>query len=185
MSHIACEAYQADCTCDGDWLHRYLVDRASPAILAAAGRKAGPHRYPLRLQIDNAGGHGGKAKIQVIRAELLELGIDLVCQPANSPEMNVLDLGVWLGIQAMVEKLGFKKRMCPEVLFRTVEEAWQKYGNEKGGLSGVTSLKNAWCRLVTNADNCIEDKDGNRSVEAKRGYSIHIPADAGYEEGGV
>ena len=37
-----------------------------------------------------------------------------------------------MGIQAMVEKLGFKKRLCPEVLFRTIEEAWVKYGaNEK------------------------------------------------------
>ena len=71
------------------------------------------------------------------------MGIDLVCQTPNSPEFNVLDVGVWMSIQSRVDKLHRSLREDPVVLYETVCKAWDDYGERKS-----ESLKRVWGCLV-------------------------------------
>ena len=51
--------------------------------------------------------------------------IILLHQVPNSPETNLLDLGVWRALQSIVEKLSFQDRYDKEVLAAKVEQAWK------------------------------------------------------------
>ena len=63
-------------------------------------------RIPLVLIMDNAGGHGSdEAKLIFIDTLLREYNIVVHWQIPNSPELNLLDLGIWQMIQSDVEKL--------------------------------------------------------------------------------
>ena len=63
-----------------------------------------PQSYAT-IQMDNAGGHGRKEDIERYESGLLDKGFKVNFQPSNSPDLNVLDLGVWRGLQAEVDKL--------------------------------------------------------------------------------
>ena len=54
---------------------------------------------PIYLFMDNAGGHGTKAVKQQY-TEILKEEFNLIVewQPPNSPEMNLLDLGIWMAL---------------------------------------------------------------------------------------
>ena len=56
--------------------------------------------------MNNAGGHGTKATIDAY-VSLLEEKHNVVCvfQHPRSPATNMLDLGVWMAFQSLVEKL--------------------------------------------------------------------------------
>jgi hypothetical protein len=171
LAHVKDELYEKDCNCDGEWLKNFLLKEAAPVIV----QKYGLH-WPfinsrrVKIQMDNAGGHGGATKIEEIRVALAALGIDLVCQPANSPEFNVLDLGVWRGLQALVNKLMRDVRDDADVLWANVQKAWTQWGDTK-----KDSHVKIWKRLEVNAENCLEAKGGNRCIEAKKGYKIELP----------
>ena len=53
--------------------------------------------------------------------------IELLHQVPNSPETNLLDLGVWRSMQAAVERLCFRQRHDPEVLAARVHDAWDAF----------------------------------------------------------
>ena len=59
---------------------------------------------PINLFMDNAGGHSTKAVKQEY-TEILkeEYNIIVEWQPPSSPELNLLDLGVWMALQSVVE----------------------------------------------------------------------------------
>ena len=169
VAHEKDELYEKDCTCDGEWFENFLLNVAAPVIV----QKYRPNALlngRVKLQMDNAGGHGGATRIEEVRRELAKLGIDLVCQPPNSPEFNVLDLGVWRGLQALVNKLMRTVRDDPNVLWENVEKAWTQWGN-----TNQDSHDKIWDRLQTNADNCLKAKGGNRCIESKKGYKIELP----------
>lgn len=95
-------------------------------------------------------------------AMLLERGIILEFQPPNSPDTNMLVLGVWMSLQNCVDKLSNEKRQNKEALAETVEEAWEMFAREK-----KEEHANIRKRLVTNAKLTILDKGGNDYVEAR------------------
>ncbi len=54
--------------------------------------------------MDNAGGHGTReAREEYTRQLLEEFNIEIIQQSACSPEVNALDLGIWMSIQLAVE----------------------------------------------------------------------------------
>ena len=56
------------------------------------------------IVMDNAGGHGTKDAINEYTNHLLnDYNIKIIWQIPRSPYTNVLDLGVWISIQARVE----------------------------------------------------------------------------------
>ena len=132
---------------------------------------------PIRLQMDGAGGHGGGAKIEEMKKQLkvqksltpmtqqaqqrlrvgcgmagggwqLYFNIDLVVQPPNSPEMNVLDLGVWRSMQAAVCKLTSGQRMDPEILAETCMKMWEEYGESEVASERYLAMECVWEKLM-------------------------------------
>ena len=55
---------------------------------------------------------------------LEEMNIFIEWQVPNSPETNLLDLGIWMAIQSYAEMLHKNKVMQADVLADSVEKAW-------------------------------------------------------------
>ena len=128
-----------------------------------------PFSIPIFLYLDNAGGHGTKAVIdQYVKALKDDFNVILVHQRPRSPATNMLDLGVWMALQNVVEKLHFRKRMEAKALCNTVEEAWKQLDSIK--------LQNVYNRWKMVLDLIIEDNGGDRLIEAKRGKLYRAPS---------
>ena len=116
---------QVDCSCDSEFMLRVMGE------IGEAMRNYYfflSNETKIYLIIDNAGGHGTNAAIEQYRAYLLETyNIELLHQVPNSPETNLLDLGVWRSMQAAVERLCFRQRHDPEVLAARVHDAWDAF----------------------------------------------------------
>ena len=100
-----------DCTCDSAFMLDVLINEAGPAIrdkfkYLEEGKPPGSPTEVLYLQMDNAGGHGtNEAKEQYKQQMLAKYNIIVEFQPPRSPELNLLDLGLWVSMQSAVEKL--------------------------------------------------------------------------------
>ncbi len=54
-----------------------------------------------RYVLDNTGGHGTRAVIEEYKRRVRqEKNIIIKFQPASSPEINALDLGIWMSLQS-------------------------------------------------------------------------------------
>ena len=71
-----------------------------------------PAETPVYLFMDNAGGHG-KIAIKEDHERILkqEYNIQIEWQVPQSPETNMLDLGVWVSLQSHVERIHKNKVM--------------------------------------------------------------------------
>ena len=62
--------------------------------------------------MDNSGGHGTNKAIEQYRNMLIEkYNIHILFQIPRSPYTNVLDLGVWMALQAAVEHDHYLKKV--------------------------------------------------------------------------
>ena len=78
---------------------RFLTDKLLLAIKRSCLSKL---TTPIKIQQDNARPHISPQDDNfAASAQRLELNVKLVCQPANSPDLNVLDLGYFNSIQAL------------------------------------------------------------------------------------
>ncbi|GMH94284.1 hypothetical protein TrST_g13698 [Triparma strigata] len=116
-----------DTTCDGRWMEKFMLERLPEKILEVMHKHQGfdtvdylrrlmgrPPQSYATIQMDNAGGHGRKEDIEIYESGLLDKGFKVNFQPSDSPDLNVLDLGVWRGLQAEVDKLQRDKRNNPD-----------------------------------------------------------------------
>ena len=75
--------------------------------------------------MDNAGGHGTSDAIQTYTTHLLtEYNIKIIWQIPQSPYTNVLDLGIWMSLQARVERRHFLRRCTTDALVSSVMDVW-------------------------------------------------------------
>ena len=125
---------------------------------------------PIFLYLDNAGGHGTDECVEAYKNRLAE-DYNVVCvhQCPRSPATNMLDLGVWMALQNVVEKLHFKMRNEKEALARTVWRGWE-------GLEAI-KLNNVYQRWKLVLDLIIEDDGGNSKIESRRGKLYRAPSD--------
>ncbi|KAG7375038.1 hypothetical protein IV203_014133 [Nitzschia inconspicua] len=56
--------------------------------------------------------------LQAIKSDRLVIG---------SPETNMLDLGIWMNIQAVVTRVHHRRGSHPDALARSVEDTWNNY----------------------------------------------------------
>ena len=133
-----------------------------------------PSSSPIFLYMDNAGGHGRKEVVNDY-VKMLREKYNVICvhQRPRSPESNMLDLGVWMAMQNVVEKLHFRQRVEVQALFRTCEKAWKKLEPIK--------LQNVYNRWKMVLDLIIDDEGGNFLVETKRGKLFRAPSDTAEE----
>ena len=156
-----------DVSCDSTFM-KEIMPRVGQAIRAAY------HWVPLTekiyLYLDNAGGHGTNEVVDAYVKLLASPKYNVICvhQRPRSPATNMLDLGVWMALQNVVEKMHFKKRKEVEALAKTVTEAWDKLEEIK--------LENVWNRWKMVLDLIIEDEGGDAKVESKRGKLYREPS---------
>jgi len=168
VSHTKGKKFADDCEVNGDWLSEFFEKEGGPAIRTAFDEictaQGLPLNHEVRLQIDGAGGHGGDAikEMQVMMKR--DFNINLVVQPPNSPESNVLDLGIWRAIQARVDTLGMGHRRDPEVLANTVVDAWNRYDEYFSGDAGFLAV---WEKLKDIAEVTLEAKGDNVHDEGR------------------
>jgi hypothetical protein len=84
-----------------------------------------PPAESMYLVMDNAGGHGTQEAVEEYTRRLLEdFNIIIIRQSARSPEVNALDLGIWMSVQSHVERRHRDRCRDPDTLAVTVQEAW-------------------------------------------------------------
>jgi hypothetical protein len=148
-----------DCSCDSQFMLRTMPEVG--AALRASYHWLQPDET-IYLVMDNAGGHGtNDAKEQYVNA-LREHSVEVIWQVPRSPETNMLDLGIWMSIQAKVQQVHFMRRCHHDALATSVEEAWQSYLN-------INAFTRVFRRIRVVLRCILDDNGGNQRVEAKRG----------------
>jgi len=123
-----------------------LKTKVVPDVLRATGKWA----HKIIIQMDNAGGHGG-GRGNMAATTLAELNawaaskpeelrkfcqsdlfpvIEFVAQPPRSPDLNILDLGIWASLRVAVDKLKHDKGVLyPTVseIIQCCQDAWAKW----------------------------------------------------------
>ncbi|XP_019099327.1 PREDICTED: uncharacterized protein LOC109132269 [Camelina sativa] len=110
-----------------DDVRRMLIEEVLPNI-----REKWPHEdvdKVIYIQQDNARTHVDPSDVE-FKTVASQNGFDirLMCQPPNSPDLNVLDLGFFIAIQALQHKV------CPknvEELIHAVKMAYEDYPARK------------------------------------------------------
>jgi len=117
----------------------------------------------LWLQMDNAGGHGADAmKIRMEEMMKKDFNITIEWQPAQSPDLNALDLGVWMSMQTAVAELGEGQWESPEAVWVSCDAAWNEWANPVSeGDWKPTALNKVWDKLDVIASEVIRMKGGN------------------------
>ena len=115
------------------------------------------------LVMDNAGGHGTKAAIQQYEMHLRkEYNIHIIWQVPRLPYTNVLDLGIWMSLQAQVEREHYLKRCTVDELVHSIETIWRS-----SDLNNV--MTNVFNKLRVVFCNILKANGGNDLVEDNRG----------------
>ena len=117
----------------------------------------------MYVVMDNAGGHGtNEAKKKYEEFMLEEYMIEIIWQTPRSPYTNLLDLGVWCALQAMIEKMHRGNRCDANSLANSIYRTW---GN--ASLDEIISKVNG--RFLKVLHLIKEGKGSNELVETKRG----------------
>ena len=110
---------EQDITCDSKYMLMNIRD-IGQAICDAHSFL--PNDHPIYLLMDNAGGHGRtEVKKQYEEILLEEYNVIINWQVPNSPELNLLDLGMWMALQSYVELIHQGKVMQSNELANLVK----------------------------------------------------------------
>ena len=118
-----------DDNCDSVFMSKTMPE-VGAAIRAKYTRV--PPDVPIFLLLDNTGGHGKKHIVDKYVADLKRV-FNIICihQRPRSPATNMLDLGVWMALQSVVEKLHHGQRQHITALCNTVTKAWEELDRVK------------------------------------------------------
>jgi hypothetical protein len=112
--------------------------------------------------MDNAGGHGTReAREEYTRQLLEEFNIEIIQQSAGSPEVNALDLGIWMSVQPRVKCRHRERRWDPDGLAVSVIEAWQNLPEN--------TIRRVFYRIPIVLQLIVECGGHNINVEERRG----------------
>ena len=112
--------------------------------------------------MDNAGGHGSKKCKREYKKKLRDkYNVLIIWQIAQSPETNMLDLGIWMSFQSLVERLHQFSIMEADHLHSSVKKAWMIYS----GFVKLNEVHERWKEVMALI---IQDKGGNELVDKYR-----------------
>ncbi|CAL5044632.1 unnamed protein product [Urochloa decumbens] len=121
-----------------DVIRRYMIDKLLPDIKAkwpAEGR-----HETIWIQQDNCRSHIPVDDPEFCAAAQSDgWDIRLMCQPANSPDTNVLDLGFFAAIQALFHRSGMPKTI--DEIVQKVETAYRVFLTLQGCLREILKEK--------------------------------------------
>jgi len=133
-----------------------------------------PPNERIYLVMDNAGGHGTReAREQYTRQLLEDFNIEIIQQSARSPEVNALDLGIWMSVQSYAECRHRERRRDPDGLAVSVMEAWENLP--------VDTIQKVFNRIPIVLQLIVEGGGDNINVEERRGrqgaavVAAHLP----------
>ena len=136
-----------------------------------------PIQQKCYLIMDNAGGYDTSETVEWYKNELLtKFNIDIIHQIPRSPFTNVLNLGIWMSLQSIVERRHFLKRCSVSVLERTVMTTWNSSDLNQQMANFFERLKVVLC-------NILKGNGGNDLVEENRelkGRAIKIESTNSY-----
>ena len=151
--------FQEDITCDSEFMMNTL-DEIGDSI-----RKSFhfvPQTEKIHLFMDNAGGHGTiECKLEFEAKLKKKYNVIVNWQVPQSPETNLLDLGVWMSLQSLVERIHRFTLWTPDLLHISVMKAWTVYN----GYTKFRRVNQRWKEVLALI---IEDKGGNEKVEQCR-----------------
>ena len=117
------EEYEFDCTIDAEWYKDWYIDQLLPAV-----KKKMPWLRSKRVvvQQDGASPHTGKNNPEILSSAGMGRGwmVDLVMQPAQSPDLNVNDLGFFASLTSSV--WGMNASSIDE-LVQTIFQQYEEY----------------------------------------------------------
>ena len=91
----------------------------------------------------------------------------IIHQVPRGPELNLLDLGIWMSLQSFVEKQHRGNRTDNKALARTCKESWDKFDS--------TVFQNVYTQWQKVLQLVIDDKGGSKLVEKrKKEFLSHI-----------
>ncbi|XRB17640.1 hypothetical protein RI054_16g74850 [Pseudoscourfieldia marina] len=149
------DVYQQDCTMDSQQYQKMFLELVIPAV-----REKMPWARRVVIQHDGASPHTGKGTEDVCRAggertsmswepsssRGDRLKVDLVRQPANSPDFNVLDLCFNRSLAVIVGKYHARSKAQ---IAAAVEAAWSDYDCTK--IERAFEYKTLVCKAVVRA----------------------------------
>ena len=97
-----------------------------------------------------------------------EYNVICVHQRPRSPATNMLDLGVWMALQSVVEKMHHGQRQELSSLCHTATRAWGELDHIK--------LNNVYERWMLVLDLILKDNGGDKYVESNRGKLFRSPS---------
>ncbi len=127
-----------------------------------------PMQTPIYPILDNAGGHGTiAARNEYTRRLRNEYNVVIKFQPPRSPEVNALDLGIWMSLQSAVERRHRDRRRDTDALSRTVNEAWNNLPAE--------TIQKVFDRIPIVHQLIVDSGGDNVNVEEMRGCQNNPP----------
>jgi hypothetical protein len=134
---------------DRELYTHYIINKVIPAIKAKWPR--GERNRLIFIQQDNATPHVSPLDPSVIEAGTSDgFNIRLLCQPANSPDLNVLDLGFFASIQSIQNRMPVHGLHS---LIETVKKAFDE--------TSMDTLENVFITLQSVMSCILEDTGGN------------------------
>ena len=102
------------CSCDSDYMPSTII-RVGKLIREKI--YCVPSYKKVYLFIDGTGGHGTNEAInEYDKNMIIDFNIKLVFQVSRIPYPNVLDIGIWCGLHATVEKTHYMRRCAANAL---------------------------------------------------------------------
>jgi hypothetical protein len=147
------EEKEIDVAVTAEYYRAQMKDKILPAIIAAMPW-AGKRGRKLVIQHDGAKPHTGKGNTEYWPELVAELypdrDIEMVVQPAQSPDLNILDLGFFSSLQRRIDETDPQNLSA---LLDHVEDCYWSYDRD--------TLERVWQALF-NVYNCIlQEKGGN------------------------
>ena len=90
-----------------------------------------------------------------------DYNIIIIQQSARSPEVNALDLGIWMSVQSHVEHRHRERRRDPDGLAETVKEAWKHLPED--------TIQKVFNRIPIVLEQIVNCGGDNINVEERRG----------------
>ncbi|XP_050220689.1 uncharacterized protein LOC126671037 [Mercurialis annua] len=164
-----------------DIVRSFLIDKVLPAIKAKWPIE--DSRSPIFIQQDNARTHINFDDVEFCRSAR-EDGFDirLMCQPPNSPDLNILDLGFFSAIQALQYKESVKSI---DELVNAVYKSFETFSTVKSNrifltlqmcMIEIMKVKGAHKYTIPHMNKEKMENDGNLPTQLKCDGALPRPA---------
>ena len=120
--------------------------------------------------MDNTRGYGTNTAIEEYKNNLRDnYNIEIIWQVPRSPYTNVLDLGIWILLQARVKREHYLKRCTVDALVHSVETIWRSSDLNNVMTKVFKKLGVVFCNILkaNGRNNLVEDNRSTKKSKVK------------------